>query len=113
MYAVIRSGGKQYRVIPGERLRVELLPVEKGQNVNFDVLAVHDGQSLHLGTPILDSASVTGRVTEHGKGKKIIVARFKRRKGFHKKNGHRQPFTEILIEDIQAGQAEKKAAEGE
>jgi large subunit ribosomal protein L21 len=101
MYAVIRSGGKQYKVTEGERIRLENLAVEPGAEVDFEeILAVHNGESLQLGTPYVATAKVKARVLTHGRGKKIIVARFKRRKGFHKKAGHRQGYTEVVIESI-------------
>ena len=100
MYAVIRSGGKQYKVTQGERVRLDLINAEQGAVVNFDVLAFNDGTSLVLGTPLVDSAKVSGKVVTHGRAKKIIVATYKRRKGYHKKRGHRQDFTEVLIDNI-------------
>lgn len=101
MYAVIRSGGKQYKVTQGERIRLGLLAADTGAPVQFDVLAVHDGKSLKVGTPLVESAKVTGTVLSRGRGRKITVFRFKRRKGFHKKKGHRQDYSEVLIEDVE------------
>ena len=104
MYAVIRSGGKQYRVEQGEELRLDTIAAEPGESVDLgEILAVHDGEQLHLGTPLLESAKVTGRVLSHGRGRKIIVYRFKRRKGYHRKLGHRQGYTEVRVEQIAAG----------
>jgi large subunit ribosomal protein L21 len=100
MYAVIRSGGKQYKVTKGDRVRVNSIQAEKGETVNFDVLAFNDGANLVLGTPLLDTAKVSGKVVSQGRAKKVIVYMFKRRKGSHKKRGHRQEFTEVLIDNI-------------
>ena len=102
MYAVIRSGGKQYKVAKGELLRVASMTAEQGAQVNFEVLAFHNGETLTLGTPIVESAKVTGKVVAHGRGRKIVVYRFKRRKGYHRKKGHRQDYTEVVIEDMAA-----------
>jgi large subunit ribosomal protein L21 len=100
MYAVIRSGGKQYKVTKGERVRVGNLTADEGAEVNFEVLAFHNGENLTLGTPLVESAKVTAKVLSHGRGRKIIVYRFKRRKGYHRKKGHRQDYTEVMIQDI-------------
>jgi large subunit ribosomal protein L21 len=102
MYAVIRSGGKQYKVTKGEHLRLDSFAAEEGAEVSFEVLAFHNGETLTLGTPIVESAKVTATVVGHGRGRKIIVYRFKRRKGYHRKKGHRQDYTEVMIQDIAA-----------
>jgi large subunit ribosomal protein L21 len=102
MYAVIRSGGKQYKVTKGERLRLDNFAAEEGAEVSFEVLAFHNGETLTLGTPIVESAKVTATVVGHGRGRKIVVYRFKRRKGYHRKKGHRQDYTEVMIQDIAA-----------
>ena len=102
MYAVIRSGGKQYKVSLGERVRVEAINAEKGATVEFDVLAVFDGTQLKVGAPLVASAKVTGTVVAQDKARKIVVFTFKRRKGFRRTRGHRQPYTEVLIENIAA-----------
>ena len=100
MYAVIVSGGKQYKVSEGDVIRVEKLEVEEGAKVSFDqVLLINDG-SLKIGTPTVQGAKVSGTVLQNGKGKKVIVYRYKRKSGYHKKNGHRQLFTEVKIEKI-------------
>ena len=100
MYAVIVSGGKQYKVSEGDVIRVEKLEVEEGEKVSFDqVLLINDG-SLKIGTPTVQGAKVSGTVLQNGKGKKVIVYRYKRKSGYHKKNGHRQLFTEVKIEKI-------------
>lgn len=102
MYAVIKTGGKQYRVSPGETLRVEQLPVDKGENIEFkDVLLIENDGNLIVGEENLKGASVTARVVESGKAKKIIVFKKKRRKGYRRKHGHRQQYTNICIENIQ------------
>ncbi|HBF34193.1 TPA: 50S ribosomal protein L21 [Candidatus Sumerlaeota bacterium] len=100
MYAVIQSGGKQYKVTQGELVRMDVIKAEKGATVNFDVLAFNDGANLVLGTPLVDTAKVSGKVVTHGRAKKIIVFTYKRRKGFHKKRGHRQEFTEVMIDTL-------------
>lgn len=100
MYAVIQSGGKQYKVTKGETVRMALIDAEKGAEVNFDVLAINDGTNMILGTPLVGSAKVTGKVLHHGRAKKIIVFTFKRRKGYYKKRGHRQDFTEVFINNV-------------
>ena len=100
MYAVIVSGGKQYKVSEGDVIRVEKLEVEEGAKVSFDqVLLINDG-SLKIGTPTVQGAKVSGTVLQNGKGKKAIVYRYKRKSGYHKKNGHRQLFTEVKIDKI-------------
>ena len=100
MYAVIVSGGKQYKVSEGDVIRVEKLEVEEGAKVSFDqVLLINDG-SLKIGTPTVQGAKVSGTVLQNGKGKKVLVYRYKRKSGDHKKNGHRQLFTEVKIDKI-------------
>ena len=100
MYAVIVSGGKQYKVSEGDVIRVEKLEVEEGAKVSFDqVLLINDG-SLKIGTTTVKGAKVSGTVLQNGKGKKVIVYRYKRKSGYHKKNGHRQLFTEVKIDKI-------------
>lgn len=102
MYAIIKTGGKQYKVSEGDIISVEKLGAEAGATVTFDeVLAVSDGE-LKVGTPVVDGASVTGTVIEEGKGKKVIVYHYKPKKGYHKKNGHRQPYTKVKIDKINA-----------
>ena len=100
MYAVIVSGGKQYKVSEGDVIRVEKLEVEEGAKVSFDqVLLINDG-SLKIGTPTVQGARVSGTVLQNGKAKKVIVYRYKRKSGYHKKNGHRQLFTEVKTDKI-------------
>ena len=102
MYAVIKTGGKQYRVSPGQSLKIESLAIEQGQNVEFDeVLLVADGENVAVGAPYLDKCKVTVEVVSHGRGKKIDVIKFKRRKNYMRTQGHRQNYTEVRITDIQ------------
>lgn len=103
MYAVIKTGGKQYRVSEGDVLDVEKLDGEVGSKVEIsDVLAIGEGEGLTIGTPTVDGASVVAEIVEHGKGKKLIVFKKKRRKGYAKKQGHRQLFTSLRIQEIKA-----------
>jgi len=102
MYAIIETGGKQYRVEEGTIIDVELLPQEKGEAVNFDhVLAVKKDDKLHVGQPYLEGAVVRGKILDHGKGRKIIVFKYKAKKNYRRKQGHRQPYTRVLIEKIE------------
>ena len=101
MYAIIATGGKQYKVAEGDVLKVEKLDAEAGNTVTFDqVIAVSDG-SLKVGADVAN-ASVTATVMEQGCGKKVIVYKYKRKTGYHKKNGHRQSYTQVKIEKINA-----------
>ena len=103
MYAVISSGGKQYKVEQGEIVRVEKLSGEIGSPVSFDrVLMVSDGERVQIGMPVLDKVTVQGHIVEQGKAKKIIVFKYKRRKRYRRKQGHRQSFTAIQIDSIEA-----------
>ncbi len=102
MYAVIETGGKQYRVSEGDVIRVEKLNAEPGDTVTFDqVLAVSD-EDLKVGSPTVEGATVTASVVRQGKGKKIIVYKYKPKKGYHKKIGHRQLYTQVRIDAIKA-----------
>jgi large subunit ribosomal protein L21 len=104
MYAVIQTGGKQYRVEPGMDLKVEKLPAGVGEGVTFDrVLLASDGDLVQVGSPYVENATVTGRVTRQGRHKKLVVFKFRRRKNFRKKTGHRQGFTQVRIEGINVG----------
>jgi large subunit ribosomal protein L21 len=108
MYAVVNSGGKQYKVQQGEVLRVEKISGDVGSPVTFDrVLMFSDGENVSIGQPLLDSVAVEGHIVEQGKARKIIVFKYKRRKRFRRKNGHRQEYTAVLIDSITA-----KAAKG-
>jgi large subunit ribosomal protein L21 len=103
MYAVFRTGGKQFRAEPGDRLRIPSLSAEAGETVTFeDVLLVADGDDISFGKPILDGVSVEAEVVAHGRDKEIIVFKRKRRKGYRRKQGHRQGYTEIRVEKIVA-----------
>ena len=99
--AIIRTGGKQYRVSPGSVLKVEKLPVAAGGAVDFEVLLVGSGEGVKIGTPLVAGAKVTGQVVSHGRGAKIIVYKFRKRTNYRKKQGHRQAYTEIKITGIQ------------
>ncbi|HHX27280.1 MAG TPA: 50S ribosomal protein L21 [Firmicutes bacterium] len=102
MYAIIETGGKQYRVKEGDILRVEKLPFEPGETLEFDsVLLVRDGDDVKIGSPMLSEAHVSAKVLAQGKGRKILVFKYKPKKNYRKRYGHRQPYTEIQIEKIQ------------
>ena len=102
MYAIIATGGKQYKVAEGDVIRVEKLGVEAGQAITFDqVLAVNNGE-LAVGCPTVAGATVSATVMGEGRGKKIIGYKYKRKTGYHKKNGHRQAYTEVKIDKINA-----------
>jgi len=103
MYAVIVSGGKQYRVQEGETLKLEKLQAEAGASVEFDrVLLVGNGDDIKIGEPVVDGAKVTAEVVQHGRAKKVEIIKFKRRKHHMKRQGHRQWFTEVKITGISA-----------
>mgnify|MGYP006426577191 FL=1 len=103
MYAIIKTGGKQYRVEEGLIIKIEKLSAEEGEDVEFDqVLALSDDNGFKAGSPLVDGASVRGKVIEQGKNKKIIVFKYKPKIRYRKKTGHRQPYTRVLIEDINA-----------
>jgi large subunit ribosomal protein L21 len=101
MYAVVKSGGKQYKVQEGETFRVEKLPGEVGAEITFDdVLMFSDGETVRVGTPVLDNVTVKGTVVEQGQAKKILVFKYKRRKRYRRKQGHRQQYTAIKVDSI-------------
>jgi large subunit ribosomal protein L21 len=103
MYAVIKTGGKQYKVAPGEKLSVETLNAEVGTTVAFEeVLMVADGDKLNVGAPLVKGGKVTAEVLAHGRGDKIRIIKHRRRKHYHKEQGHRQNFTQVKITDITA-----------
>jgi large subunit ribosomal protein L21 len=103
MYAIIRTGGKQFRAEPGKTIKVPSLKAEVGDAITFDdVLLATTDDGLKLGAPTVDGATVTGEVVEHGKDKKIIVFKWKRRKNYRRKQGHRQKYTTVRINEIQA-----------
>ena len=103
MYAVIVTGGKQYKVAEGDVLFIEKLEVEKGAAVTFDqVLMAGDGENVKVGTPVVDGATVEAKVVKNGKAKKIYVYKMKRKKNYRRKKGHRQPYTKVEITKINA-----------
>lgn len=103
MYAVIKSGGKQHRVVKDEYLRVELLKAEKGDVIKFDdVLMIGDGANIQIGQPVVAGAIVEAEVMEHGRGEKVRIIKHKRRKHYHKEQGHRQWYTLLKIKAITA-----------
>ena len=104
MYAVIATGGKQYRVQPGDRIRVEKVEAEAGDTLELDqVLMVADGDSISVGAPTLDGGRVKATVVGHGRGEKLKIIKFRRRKHSRKQMGHRQAYTELQIEEVSAG----------
>ncbi|HUY03699.1 50S ribosomal protein L21 [mine drainage metagenome] len=103
MYAVIKTGGKQYRVVAGEKIKVEQIPADVGAEITLDeVLMVGEGESVNIGTPLLAGAKVTAKVIAHGRGPKIKIFKMRRRKHYQKHQGHRQNYTEIEISGIAA-----------
>jgi large subunit ribosomal protein L21 len=105
--AIIRTGGKQYRVATGDVLRVEKLDGEVGSRVTFDeVLLLGSGESVRIGTPHVAGAKVTAEIQRHGRGEKLVVYKFRRRKNYRRRNGHRQAFTEVRVTGIEGRGAE-------
>ncbi|MFP4667653.1 MAG: 50S ribosomal protein L21 [Desulfosalsimonas sp.] len=103
MYAVVATGGKQYKVSEGDVLRIEKIAGNVGETVTFDkVLMFSDGDSVLLGEPALENAAVTGKILEQGRSKKVLVFKYKRRKRYRRKQGHRQPYTAVRIDSITA-----------
>ncbi len=103
MYAIIRTGGKQYQVATGDKLRVEKLQGNVGDTVELsDILMVVDGEEVKIGQPVIEGAKVVAKITEQGKADKVVVFKKKRRKGYRVKRGHRQQYTALTIEDISA-----------
>jgi large subunit ribosomal protein L21 len=101
VYAIIQTGGKQYRVSPGDVLRVEHLPGDRGDEVVLDqVLLVTDGQELRVGQPLVENATVRCQILRQGKGKKVLIFKKKRRKNYRRKQGHRQLFTALQVNEI-------------
>ena len=101
MYAVIKTGGKQYRVAPGDHLRVEKLAGDKGSSITFDQVLLVGGDAVRVGTPSVGGVKVNATIVAQDRAKKVIVFKMKRRKNYRRKNGHRQPFTEIQITGIE------------
>jgi len=102
MYAVFKTGGKQYRVAAGDKVRVEKLPGSVGDAVVLDQVLLLGGDTLKLGTPVVAGAKVEAKIVSQGLGKKLVVFKFRRRKNYRRKNGHRQPFTALEITNIVA-----------
>ena len=103
MYAVVKTGGKQYRVSAGEKIKVEQIPADVGAEIALDeVLVVADGTEVKLGNPLVTGASVKARVIGHGRGEKVHIFKMRRRKHYQKRQGHRQNFTELQIGTVQA-----------
>ncbi len=114
MYAVFRSGGKQYRAAKGDVLRVEKLVAEEGSTVRFDeVLLIGEGGDVRVGSPLLDGSSVSAKVTKQGKSRKVSVVKFKRRQNYLRQGSHRQFFTEVEITDISGSGAKKAPAKSD
>ncbi|MBQ3466539.1 MAG: 50S ribosomal protein L21 [Firmicutes bacterium] len=112
MYAIIETGGKQYKVQNGDQLRVEKLSAEAGNTVVFDkVLACGEGSDIKVGTPYLEGLTVEGEVVESGKGDKVIIFKYKAKKDYRKKQGHRQPYTLVEITSVAGVKAEPKKEE--
>mgnify|MGYP001430059105 FL=1 len=102
MYAIIETGGKQVKVEEGQEIMVELLEGEAGETVTFDKVLFVGGDDTKVGTPYVEGATVTGKIEEHGRGQKIIVFKYKPKKNYRRKQGHRQPYTKVTIEKINA-----------
>lgn len=103
MYAVIETGGKQYKVTKGDVIYVEKLDVKEGAAITFDkVLLVGEGSDVKVGAPLVDGATVSGKVIKNDKAKKVVVYKYKPKKGYHKKHGHRQPYTKVEISKVNA-----------
>lgn len=100
MYAVIKTGGKQYRVTEGQKLRVEKLPGEPGDKITFNDVLMLGGDEAKIGQPTVAGARVEAEIVEHARGKKIVIFKFRRRKNYRRKQGHRQPYTELKITGI-------------
>ncbi|TSE26844.1 50S ribosomal protein L21 [Tepidimonas sediminis] len=104
MYAVIKTGGKQYRVAAGEKIKVEQIAADVGQEIVIDqVLAVGNGADIRVGTPLVSGATVTAKVVAHGRGEKVRIFKLRRRKHYQKRQGHRQNYTELEIGSINLG----------
>jgi large subunit ribosomal protein L21 len=103
MYAIIVTGGKQYKVQQGDVIYVEKLSAAEGESVTFEqVIAVSKDNGITVGTPTVSGAKVVGKVEKHGKGEKVIVFKYKPKKNYRRKQGHRQPYTKVVIEKIEA-----------
>ena len=101
MYAIIQNGGKQYRIAEGEKVKLELFPGAEGDEIDIrEVLAVNNGEQLLIGTPFVEGATVHGKVLSQGRARKVTIFKYKRRKDYKKKQGHRQAYTELFVEKI-------------
>ena len=101
MYAVVRTGGKQYKVAPEQRVRVEKLPGEVGDQIELEDVLMTGGDAIKIGQPTVEGAKVVGTITDQGRGPKIVVFKLKRRKNYRRKQGHRQDYTEIRVDTIE------------
>jgi large subunit ribosomal protein L21 len=101
MYAVVRTGGKQYKVTPEQRVRVEKLPGEVGDQIELEDVLMTGGDAIKIGQPTVEGAKVVGTITDQGRGPKIVVFKLKRRKNYRRKQGHRQDYTEIRVDTIE------------
>ncbi|MBP3038038.1 50S ribosomal protein L21 [Bacillaceae bacterium Marseille-Q3522] len=102
MYAIIETGGKQLKVEEGQAIYIEKLPADQGETVTFDKVLFVGGSDVKVGSPLVEGATVTAKVEKHGRGKKITVFKYKPKKNYRKKQGHRQPYTKVVIEKINA-----------
>ena len=102
MYAIIKTGGKQIQVEVGQEIYIEKLFAEAGETVTFDEVVMIGGDSTKIGTPLVEGATVVGEVERHGRGQKIIVFKYKAKKGYKREQGHRQPYTKVVIKEINA-----------
>lgn len=111
MFAIVNISGKQFRVSEGDKIKVPSLNTEAGEKINFDqVLLTDDGKNVKVGNPLIKGLSVSGTVVTHGRDRKIVIFKKKRRKGYRRKNGHRQSYTLVQIDSISAAIPKKKAA---
>ena len=97
MYAIVKTGGKQYKVAEGDVLSIEKLEAEVGSEVSFEVLMLVDGADIKVGKPVVEGAAVTAKVVEHGKGPKVTIFKYKPKKDYRKTQGHRQPYTKVEV----------------
>ncbi|MGN7388453.1 50S ribosomal protein L21 [Sporosarcina sp. SAFN-015] len=102
MYAIIETGGKQIKVEQGQEVYIEKVVGEAEETVTFDKVLFVGGENVKVGAPFVEGATVTGKIVKHGRGKKITVFKYKPKKNYHKKQGHRQPYTKVVIEGINA-----------
>jgi len=102
MYAIIKTGGKQIQVETGQEIYIEKLNVNTGETVTFDEVVMIGGEEIKVGSPLVEGANVIGEVERHGRGAKIVVFKYKPKKGYKRKQGHRQPYTKVVIKEINA-----------